>query len=626
MKSGISIKIMWGLAALFFLLPASKSRGAYCTAYGINCSEYISGVVFETINNTGTGCNNGYTDYTSLSTTISVGQSYLITITNGGPFSGDQCGIWIDWNQDEDFDDEDEEITASGGPGTFTATISAPAHAAAGDTRLRVRITYTGILIPCGNTTYGEVEDYTINVKPKYSGGGTGEPNNPYLIATPDDLNSIGLDPCDWDKHFKMIADINMVDITGTQFNIIGPNSSQPFIGAFDGNGHSIFNFSYKDTSKDYVGLFGYINDPCAVIKNLGLVDPNVDGHDVVGALVGGLNKGTLLTCFVLEGSVKGRDEVGGMVSYVGMDASLTDCHITGDVAASNMHVGGLVSTNFGQISYCSASCYVHGAWAHLGGLVYVNLGHIRCCYAEGICEGGSYVGGFVSNNEGTIEDSYSKTNTSGSDIVGGFAYSAQISHRCYSAGQVSAEGRAGGFAWITYDTTSSCFWDTDIAVDVNNTWLGNDPNIIGLTTAEMQQRSTFTDAGWDFVSETVNGANDIWDICEGTNYPKFVWQILPADLICPDGVDFIDYSVLANQWKLEKIEQDYNSDGRVNFNDWALLVDDWDGQSYAEPASFIDRWLALSTGRADISPPGGDDSVDWQDLMVFAQHWLEGI
>jgi len=114
MKSGISIKIMWGLAALFFLLPASKSRGAYCTAYGINCSEYISGVVFETINNTGTGCNNGYTDYTSLSTTISVGQSYLITITNGGPFSGDQCGIWIDWNQDEDFDDEDEEITASG--------------------------------------------------------------------------------------------------------------------------------------------------------------------------------------------------------------------------------------------------------------------------------------------------------------------------------------------------------------------------------------------------------------------------------------------------------------------------------------------------------------------------------
>ena len=62
---------------------------------------------------------------------------------------------------------------------------------------------------------------YTGACLAKYSGG-TGEPNDPYLIATPNDLNAISLDSNDWDKHFKMIADINMAGTTGDQFNMIG--------------------------------------------------------------------------------------------------------------------------------------------------------------------------------------------------------------------------------------------------------------------------------------------------------------------------------------------------------------------------------------------------------------------
>ena len=51
----------------------------------------------------------------------------------------------------------------------------------------------------------------------KYSGG-TGEPNDPYLISTPEDLNAIGHDPNDWDKHFLMTADINLLDFNETNF------------------------------------------------------------------------------------------------------------------------------------------------------------------------------------------------------------------------------------------------------------------------------------------------------------------------------------------------------------------------------------------------------------------------
>ena len=37
-------------------------------------------------------------------------------------------------------------------------------------------------------------------------GGGSGEPNDPYLIYTAEQMNEIGLHEYDWDKHFKLMA------------------------------------------------------------------------------------------------------------------------------------------------------------------------------------------------------------------------------------------------------------------------------------------------------------------------------------------------------------------------------------------------------------------------------------
>ena len=53
-------------------------------------------------------------------------------------------------------------------------------------------------------------------------GGGAGEPNDPYLIYTAEQMNAIGADPNDWDKHFKLMADIDLSQYTGTEFNLIG--------------------------------------------------------------------------------------------------------------------------------------------------------------------------------------------------------------------------------------------------------------------------------------------------------------------------------------------------------------------------------------------------------------------
>ncbi len=41
-------------------------------------------------------------------------------------------------------------------------------------------------------------------------GGGTGEPNDPYQIATAEDLMLLGESPEDYDKHFILTADIDL--------------------------------------------------------------------------------------------------------------------------------------------------------------------------------------------------------------------------------------------------------------------------------------------------------------------------------------------------------------------------------------------------------------------------------
>ncbi|MBI1837504.1 MAG: hypothetical protein HYR91_09595 [Flavobacteriia bacterium] len=77
---------------------------AQCTTPSANCDEYISNVTVGSINNTTACTSGGYVNYYgSQSTNMTTGTGYAITVSNGYPYSGDQCGIWVDWNEDGDF-------------------------------------------------------------------------------------------------------------------------------------------------------------------------------------------------------------------------------------------------------------------------------------------------------------------------------------------------------------------------------------------------------------------------------------------------------------------------------------------------------------------------------------------
>ncbi len=144
----------------------------YCDGEGTTTTdEFIQQVVFNTIDNTSTQGPH-YTDNTAVFTEVTKTQSYPITITNGEHWDTDTMGCWVDWNYDGDFDDINEIInitytgtgTNGSGIGTGIGEITVPADAHLGNVRLRIRVLYGADLLPCGTTSYGEVEDYTLKV------------------------------------------------------------------------------------------------------------------------------------------------------------------------------------------------------------------------------------------------------------------------------------------------------------------------------------------------------------------------------------------------------------------------------------------------------------------------------
>jgi hypothetical protein len=244
--------------------------------------------------------------------------------------------------------------------------------------------------------------------------------------------------------------------------------------------------------------------------------------------------------------------QTGGIVGFSDEHSYVIRCIVEGNVTASGEYCGGIVGENLGEIAACCSYGDVSGI-NYVGGLVGRNLaGQVSDSYAMGtVFLISAPAGGLIGKNEsgGTVTRCYSKgyVNKTGSNIGG-----------------LVGQNPAGGSA------ITASFWDTLTSGQTNSA--GGE----GKTTYYMQQVATYTAAGWDFLGYGTAGT---WRLCQdGIAYPGLGWEWSKADLICPDGVEFVDFAVLAASWMQSGagLKGDLDGSGLVDLADLAIFVQDW--------------------------------------------------
>jgi len=473
-------------------------------------------------------------------------------------------------------------------------------------------------------------------VYPKY-GGGDGSAGNPYQIYSPAEMVQIGDNSEDWDKSFVLMSDIDMNDynIPG-EFPIIGhmqwaPYMSLPFTGIFDGNKKKITNLTVSQIGHDFTGLFGYVYGDSALIKDLTLINPKINGMASMytGSIAGRLRNATISGCKISGGIIRGTSNVGGLAGY-NLNGSITNCIVETTVYGSSSaggitgyncgnriencsfsgtlsgtrDLGGITGENDGQIVNCFATGNITGAEDKTAGLAGTSRGLIKCCYSKANVTGHQQAGGLVGRNSGSIYDSYSHGIIKGSYCVGGLVgllYEGGTISRCYSVCDVDANAEQRGS--ITGLVESGFAW-ASIAPD-------------NFQVSDMMTENIYKMAGWEFAGETENSGNNPWTICEGMNYPRLSWEKpIAGDWACPDGVDIYDIALLAENWMKRRYSADLNfalGDGIVNLKDWAIFSKAW------KTKKSVPYWNA----RCDIWPDSGDELIDIMDVYEFMDRWL---
>lgn len=156
----------------------------------------------------------------------------------------------------------------------------------------------------------------------------------------------------EYSNKFRLMNDI---DFTGKQYYI--PNSSllnrehyqTTFEASFDGNGYTLKNINIKGAT-NYTGLFG---DARGTIRNLNVLNANIEGKDYVG-IVGNANH--IIGMNVKNVTVTGRNYVGLISGQSYGTLEIINVESDNKVIGTGDHIGGITG-----YSSRMANILVHG-------------------------------------------------------------------------------------------------------------------------------------------------------------------------------------------------------------------------------------------------------------------------
>lgn len=299
--------------------------------------------------------------------------------------------------------------------------------------------------------------------------GGTGTADDPYQIATPEQLAKLAADTNsavggrvpEGTDYFRLTADI---DLSGKLWTPIGAhmggNSMAAFYGHFDGNGKAISNMTVDMRGRAVSeitpsGLFGAIvaNHTDYTVQNLTIsgakvyafetkdasLDDYVNSAGVLAAYIaaggGGNGCPIIKNCKVSDSLVNGIEKVGGLFGNVSY-AQISDCSISDTEVTGNGWTGGFVGYGFlCEINNGSVeNGTVNGTWSTGGFAGVISGGTVENCTVSGEVAAtdwrcGGFVGymeqfdnGLAMKNCSTTATVKSNINFDGEPRVGGFA------------------------------------------------------------------------------------------------------------------------------------------------------------------------------------------------------------
>jgi PKD repeat protein len=224
----------------------SETKSAYITVANPSCetpvitnpssTEYISRVKLNEIDNLST-IDGGYSDFTSQIANIEAGVTDTLFLEDeiDEIYSTFQHLVWIDWNNNGIFTDDNEVIYATGITNNAslellkdTVIFTVPANCTNGYKTLRIRLHDRGgseCYNPCGETIYGEVEDYTINVTNEVSSVNKVENFENVKIYPNPTANQLTVD-----NGQLIIGKIQILDITGKLIKTVIANEAKQSI------------------------------------------------------------------------------------------------------------------------------------------------------------------------------------------------------------------------------------------------------------------------------------------------------------------------------------------------------------------------------------------------------------